>query len=207
MPDENALDELLREARAANRDDREPVAIELLASYLRHRANDAEAWRIFADALYEVGRFRECERALFRATELGPAEERIDVSLRIARLYYAMGRHAEAERYYLDVTSDKRWSDHGWLWIMRGANLARLGDFPLAEKCHRAALQCCYVDIDEAWLNIGLVLRAQAKYADAAQALHKCLEIEPSCANARVALSSMNGIEAAIARVDGIESL
>lgn len=201
MLDENTLATIRQNAKTAYNDDREAVAIELLAPYLHHNPDDSYAWYMYGDALRVVGRRIESEQALLRALELVPESKRAYVLCRLARLYDDMGRHTEAERYFLEVTSDPEWKDLGWLWIMRGTNLACLGEFRLAEKCHRKATELKEVDVDEAWLNIGLVLRAQAKYADAANALRKCLELDPSCAIAEKSLKSMSGIETAIADV------
>jgi hypothetical protein len=74
-----------------------------------------------------------------------------------------------------------------------------------SHRCHRTALTLSDVDVDEAWLNVGLVLRAQGRYAEATEALHKCIGLDSKCADAHESLDSMEGIEAAIADANTLE--
>jgi tetratricopeptide (TPR) repeat protein len=194
------------DAKDADRDGREPVVVELLTPYLRHNPDDAYAWHMFGDALRVVGRFRESESALLRAFELAPDSKRVAVSSRLAVLYNDMGRYADAERHYSDVAAHPEWKGLGWLWILRGANLARLGNYELAEECHCKATTLEDVHGDEAWLNLGLVLRAQGKYEDASSALRKSLELDSTCSAAEEALNSMEGIETAVSVANSIDS-
>jgi tetratricopeptide (TPR) repeat protein len=190
-------------AVVAYREEREAVVIELLAPYLQSNPHDAYAWFMYGDALRVVGRSSESEKALLQALEL-ETSKRTYICSRIASLYSEMGRHADAERYYAEVTSDPAWQSHGWAWILRGGNLAALGNFTLAEECHRKAIEVGDCDVDEAWLNVGLVLRAQRRYAEAIDAIRRSIEIDPSSDMARKALRSMEGIDAATADASNI---
>lgn len=205
MSNDEVLSEMRQSAKDAYRDDREPVVIELLTPYLIHKPADAYAWHMLGDALRVVGRFLESERALLRALELAPDSKRCAVCSRLAQLYNDMGRYADAEHYYSDLTADSEWTGLGWLWVMRGANLAILGNYELAEKCHRKATTLGDVDLDEAWLNLGLVLRAQGRYEDAISALRKCLQLDSTCTGAEEAVKSMQGVETAVVAANSIE--
>lgn len=204
MSNDELLTELRQRAKEAYRDDREAVVIELLTPYVQHRPNDAYAWHMLGDALRIVGRFQESEPTLLRALELAPDSKRVAVRSRLAQLYNDMGRYADAERNYADLTADDEWGSQGWVWVLRGANLAVLGDHTLAEKCHRKATTLDEVDLDEAWLNLGLVLRAQGRHSEAIDALKKSVELDPTCERAKKSLSSLEGIESAVELAKGI---
>jgi tetratricopeptide (TPR) repeat protein len=199
------LKSIREKAKAAYKDGFEPAVIELLAPYLCRVTDDAYGWYMYGDALRIVGRSQEAEVALLHAAELD-LSKRVHVCVRLAHLYKECHRCADAERYYSEAISDPEWKDVGWLWILRGCNLAAWGRYAEAETCHRKAMEmeCGDCDNDEAWLNIGLVLRAQGRYAEAIDALKKSLVINSDCKTAQEALRSMEGIDAAVAEASTI---
>jgi tetratricopeptide (TPR) repeat protein len=69
-----------------------------------------------------------------------------------------------------------------------GAVLARSGRLRDAEGVHRRATGCRAGCIDEAFLNLGLVLRAQERFEEAAGCLREALRRGPQYRAAREAL-------------------
>ncbi len=203
MPNrEELLDEIRNVAIAAADDDRDPVAIELLHAYLQHRPGDAFMWYRFGDALRVIGLNHEAEHALNTALELEP-KRRPFVLTRLGRIYADAGRRAEAEAAFAEACEFPENSGLGWLWIFRGANLAAATQLVAAEKCHRHALTFDdkNVDRDEAFLNLGYVLRAQGRYTEAAEAFKSALHITPDYKEATEALHSLEGLSEALAKV------
>lgn len=64
-------------------------------------------------------------------------------------------------------------------YIFLGSVLARDGKLLEAEAAHRSATQCDDGCIDEAYLNLGLILRARGRYAEARQFFERALELDP----------------------------
>ena len=52
-------------------------------------------------------------------------------------------------------------------------------DVQEAEACHRQALSCAHGAKDEAFLNLGLILRASRRYREALEAANAALAIDP----------------------------
>jgi tetratricopeptide (TPR) repeat protein len=204
---EEILDEIRKLAKKADKEDRQASVIELLHGYLKLRPSDGYMWYIFGDALRIIGLNDEAERALNTALELCP-EKRGWILTRLARLQNSAGRYAEAENSYAQACTDPKFADVGWLWIMRGANLASATQLRAAEHCHRRALTFHdeHVDRDEAYLNLGYVLRAQGRYAEAADAFQNALEITPDDSEALEARASLVGIDEALAKGKQLES-
>ena len=203
MPNrEDLLDEIRNLALGASDDDRDPVAIELLHAYLQHRPGDAVMWFRLGDALRVIGLNHEAEHALNTALELEP-KKRPFILTRLGRLFAHAGRMAEAEAAYAEACEDPENAGFGWLWILRGCNLAAATQLVAAEKCHRHALTLDEenVDRDEAFLNLGYVLRAQGRYADATEAFKSTLQITPDDKDAAKALHSLEGLAEALAKV------
>jgi tetratricopeptide (TPR) repeat protein len=202
------LDEIRELALHAVGEDRDVAAIELLNAYLKHRTTDGFIWFRFGDLLRTIGLKDEAERALYLALETAPSERHGQICLSIARLHDGAGRHAQAEEFYRQTCEDPIYAQRGFAWILRGANLAIENELKKAEECHRHALTFFdeHVDRDEAYLNLGYVLRAQGRYAEAAKAFRNALEIAPHDKEALEAMQTLCGIDIAIAKVNELKN-
>lgn len=76
-------------------------------------------------------------------------------------------------------------------YVFAGALLAVHGRLAEAEAMHRAGTGCLTGAPDESWYNLGLVLRAQERYAEAAAAFVRAIEIDPAYEVARAALADV----------------
>jgi len=110
-----------------------------------------------------------------------------------------LGHRESAELDYAAVAGHADVARAGWYWVVRGTNLAALGQFERAEECHRTALACNDVDEAEARLNLGYVLRAQGRYDEAAEAFRQCMRTSPANAEAAEAIGTLKGVGEAIA--------
>jgi tetratricopeptide (TPR) repeat protein len=72
--------------------------------------------------------------------------------------------------------------------IFLGAMLARQGRLHDAAEAHRTATTCDEGCIDEAYLNLGLVLRALGRFTEAADCFREALRLDPEYREARRAL-------------------
>jgi tetratricopeptide (TPR) repeat protein len=174
------------------------VTAELLSVYLRHRPRHSFAWYLFGDSQRILGLNEEAERALNRAMELAPEKRAWKVHANFARLYESLGRRSDAESHFAIAAADAEGGQIGWVWILRGSNLALQGMLREAEACHRTAILSADVDLDEAHFNLGLVLRAQGRYTEARKAFESALGITPDYIEAHDALCSVDGIENAM---------
>jgi tetratricopeptide (TPR) repeat protein len=73
---------------------------------------------------------------------------------------------------------DAAWNDH----------------FDEAAEFHQRGTRCTKGCIDEAHLNLGLIRRAQERFAEAAQCFEKALELDPDYAPAKVALEDVRSV-------------
>jgi tetratricopeptide (TPR) repeat protein len=126
----------------------------------------------------------------------------------MASLGRLKGEHGcldEAEEWFEQATADEFGCSEGWLWVMRGGYLAVAGRFEEAIFCHRQAAELPG-NAEEAYLNIGYVLRAQGKYAEAIKAFQKALELTPDYPEAVRALGGLTDIFNAIDFASSVES-
>jgi tetratricopeptide (TPR) repeat protein len=105
-------------------------------------------------------------------------------------MYQYWGRPAEAEPWFrkaIEINPEEVSS-----YIFLGACQARQGKLKDAEDTHRAATQ--WKDsflLDEAYHNLGLVLRGQDRWVEAAECFRKAIEITPTYADALAALEDV----------------
>ncbi len=200
------LDKLFAHAKQeADQEGRESHVVELLTRYLEHRPSHQYAWLLYGDALRVLGRFGEALPALQKALQLAPEDKKDIVCARIGMLYENHRSRAEAEQWY-KVALQNAEKQLGWLWILRGANLAVMEQYEEALACHRRAILAEDVDEDEAYLNLGLVLRAMGRYEEATEAFRRALEINPAYADAKTAFEGLQNIRATMnmaTRVNG----
>lgn len=198
---DDQLDEAQRLAWEAFHTGWHPAVIELMGAYLEHRPGNGLAWYLLGDALLGIGLIAESERALLRAVELHPTQWSFHT--RLGALYKQSGDFAEAERWFAKACDNPEAAKKGWIWICRGAALVQHNQLREAEACHRRAMQLDEVDLDEAQLNLGFVLRAQGRYAEATEAFREAVRLDPSETN-KTALDSMAGLDAAMRLANSI---
>ncbi len=200
------LDEIFRLVAEYNQDDEGEVhMIELLGPYLQKRPNHVYAWYLYGDALRVVGRFEEAIKALKKALPKTPILFRSYVCARIGMAYEGSYSPGLAEKW-LKRATEKEICDQGWAWVFRGCLLASAGKFPEALFAHREALKQINVDKEEAHLNIGYVLRAMGRYAEACKHFKKALVIDPEYSEALSALEGLKSIQKSIKMAREIES-
>ncbi len=182
----------LRELQRCDARDLVSSAVELARRYLAVRPTHWFVWLYYADSLCAMARYAEALSALRRALRLCPANKRHLVYYRFGHLHKQRGAFRLAERWYrraVDIsTMDATYH------IFLGALLARMGRLPEAEAVHRGAIRCKRGSIEEAFLNLGFVLRACQRYAEARTSFERALAIDPKYKEARKALSDVENV-------------
>lgn len=154
--------------------------------YLRDYPEDGPAWLIVGISLVEIARYDEAEQAIAHALELCPARKRHHPLSHLGHLHREAGDYAQAAEWYRRAIAEEPDVPH--LHVFLGAVLAKQGRLLDAEKAHRAAIKCSQGHVDEAYLNLGFVLRAQERFAEAADCFNEALLIDPGYRLARRAL-------------------
>jgi tetratricopeptide (TPR) repeat protein len=155
---------------------------------------------MYGDALRILGRTSEGIIALKNSLKNAPKKNLPDLYTRLGLAYRDCGKFLEAEEWFAAAAESDLDEERGWLWIFRGANFARQEKFDEAIECHLYALNLdC--DRDEAYLNLGYVLRAQGKYEEAVDAFHKALSLTPDYPEAKEGLHSLEGISEILEKI------
>ena len=197
--DELSLDGIYNRAEEAwNKKEHEAHVVELLRHYLFFCPGTAKIWFMYGDSLGVLGNINEALSALNQALERCHEREwKGQIAMKIAMLTEKHISPFEAKEWYEmanhelgSVTS----SDISFLWGLRGANLAVLGEFDQAIECYQTVAEMHDDLEDEALLNLGLVYRAMAKYDEAIDCFRQALVINPTYKEAQDVLHGLEGI-------------
>lgn len=107
----------------------------------------------------------------------------------IGHLYRYRGDLDQAASWYERAIEDD--DDEASSYIFLGAVRARQGKLDQAEAIHRKATTCTNGLIEEAFHNLGLVLRGQLRLSEAAECFRHAIEIDPGYTDAIEALSDV----------------
>jgi tetratricopeptide (TPR) repeat protein len=190
----NDLDNLFKVAmEEADKDQREIHVIELLGYYLTHRPDNGRAWICYADCLRLVGRYDDAMNAFFKCLEIAPEEKKPGIYGRIGFLCSFYRSPLEAEGWYRLGAINEDCTE-GWIWLLRGINLGKLGKYEEALDCIETASRFEDVDQSEISLNRGLIMRAIGKYEDAKNAFQEAILKSTEYEEAKRCLRGLEGI-------------
>ena len=155
-------------------------------AFLRRDADCWPVWITLGSALLRMGRNDDAEEAFTRAMTICPDENIHLPTAQMGHLFEQRGNFPQAEAWYrktIDAAPDRA-SGHVFL----GAILGRQGRLDEAEMSHRNATRCTEGCIDEAYLNLGFVLRARERLVESAECFARSLELDPENRRAKRAL-------------------
>ncbi len=104
-------------------------------------------------------------------------------------LFKNRGDYDEAAEWFREMVNAKPDDSGGYIYL--GGLLARKGELTEAERVYRTATICEEGCIDEAYHNLGLVLRAQGKLKEASRCFEKAIAIDPDYKEAKHALADV----------------
>jgi tetratricopeptide (TPR) repeat protein len=191
MPRDEAKTQF-REIKRFDARDMVCCTVELARRYLADHPKHGVVWLYYADSLYAMARYAESLAALRRAVRLCPPKKLHLVYSRFGHLHRQRGAFRLAERWYRRAV-DASPSDATYR-IFLGAVLASAGRLQEAEAVHRRATRCKQGCIEEAFLNLGLVLRALERYSDARKCFQRALDIDSKYKHARKELSDVEHV-------------
>ena len=163
------------------------ATVELARAHLEIYPDDAATWFFFGRALGRLSRFAESEAALEKAIVESEGRMRSSVYTERGHINQRRGDYLEAENWFFQaiVLEPELSYNH----VFRAVSSRRRGDLKLAEQRYREALVVCRAEeLDEIYANLGGVLVAQERYAEAVEYFERALEIEPDYEFAQIRL-------------------
>jgi len=148
--------------------------------------NFGQVWKILGSALIDLARYEEAEEALLRAIAVCPPNRIWIPRSEMGRLRAVRGDHEGAEFWYRQAVEAA--PERAEPRVDLGGLLARSGRLTEAEAVLHAAVWCREGCLDEAWLNLGLVLRALDRFDESAECFEAALKLSPHHRGAKRAL-------------------
>lgn len=186
------LEEREKQWRAIKRFDQQDLVCStqtLAKRYLAEFPDHGAAWCRYGISLYAVARYSEALAALRRAARLCPPTKVHLVQNHFGHLYQQKGSFRRAEAWFRKAISSCPSDSTSYIYL--GSLLALEGRLSEAEVVHRQATLCNEGCLDEAFFNLGLVLRALEQYPDARECFQRALALDPKYKEARKELSDI----------------
>ncbi len=185
-------DKTLGMIRMAFRNDQAATTILLASRWLKAHPDDICVIFNYAEILYKMTRYEEAIRVYLDAIERF-GDHRWGLFNQMGHLYRYRGDYAAAELWYQKAVDED--PDEAGSYIFLGAVQSRQGKLTHAEASHRRATQCPGSLAYEAYHNLGLVLRGQGRFAEAADCFRKAIELCPKYPHA---IEALQDVEAAL---------
>ena len=182
----------LEQLIAANQAGRPALVVELGRLVLAEQPDLVPALMIYGVALSSLARHAEASVVFEHALRIAPPEEYRRIYQELGHLHCACGELREAEDAYRRAIATAPQDASPYIYL--GAMFARMGRLEEAEALHRDATQCIDGCRDEAWLNLGFVLRAQGRYLEALECFRQVLSLDPDDANAAAAVADLEQV-------------
>jgi len=177
--------------REAYNNNQAATCVLLCEHWLRDHPDDLAVIHEYATMLYEMTRFDEAIAVYNDALERFP-EDRWGIYNQLGHLHQYRGAMIDAECAYQEAINDN--PEEATSYIFLGAVQARQGKLVEAENTHRLATQCPEGFIDEAYHNLGLVLRGQGRFAEAKFFFEKAIELDAGYEYAIEALKDVTAV-------------
>jgi len=173
-------------------DDKPAHNVLLARAYLAEFPDNYAVWTQLGGQLSDLSRYDEAREALQTSIrlreELGESPFRYSF-IKLGELCRRAGDYASA-RMWLAKAVEVAPEDAG-VHIFLGALLAKWGRFEEAKASHRRGTTCEEGLPDEAWHNMGLILRAQERLAESAECFERALSIDCDYTAAQDALADV----------------
>ncbi len=176
----------------AFRNDQAATTVLLAPRWLKAHPDDIWVTFKYAELLYQMTHYDEAIRVYLDAIDRFE-DHRWGLYNQMGHLHRYRGDYAAAELWYQKAI-DENLDDAG-SYIFLGAVQSRQGKLTHAEASHRRATQCQYGLVNEAYHNLGLVLRGQGRLAEAADCFRKAIELCPKYPDA---IEALQDVEAAL---------
>ncbi len=144
------------------------------------------AWYRLGQALTELDCHEDAEQALRQAIRFCPSTCLHLPYTALGKAVHKSGDASEAESWFRKAIETAPDDCQGYIYL--GGLLASLGRLAEAEEVHRRGIRCSEGCLDEAFLNLGLVLRAQQRFAEAVECFEEAIRRDPDYKAAKAAL-------------------
>ena len=151
-------------------------------------------------ALSALANYEEAEMTLRNLLDCCGDARRNAVYCKLGHLFNLRGDYVTAAEWFRKSCEINPDDATGFIFL--GGSLARQGKLIDAEKAHLAATKCADGCIDEAYHNLGLVLRGQGRLEESRECFAKALALDPEYVEAQQALDDVNAAISYGARPD-----
>ena len=168
------------------------LTIEIGRLYLAEFPDEPIALTMIGQAYCSVARFEEATSAYERALTTCAPERRARLLSLLGDVHQAKSDTSAAELFYRRASLES--PDDASALIYWGGMLAKNGRLEEGEAILRRAIACTDGCLDEAYLNLGFVLRARGEYLQALDAFREAFRIDSTDQDSLDAILDMESV-------------
>ena len=168
------LSEIPKPIAYASQNSQAATLVYLAEHWLRDYPDDLWVTHEYAEMLYKLTRYDEAISVYTAAIDRFE-DHRWGIYNQLGDLHKYRGSFPESENWYRKATEED--PDEAAGFVLLGSVQAQRGHLKQAEESYRRATGCTEGQFwcDEAFHNLGLVLRGQGRFAEAAECFRKAL--------------------------------
>ncbi len=182
------METLRKQIKDAYRNDHAATCVALAQQWLETHPDDLPVIHDYAEMLYKMTRYEAAIQIYHDAIDRFPSD-RYHLFLQLGELYRYQGNFVESEVWYQKAIDEDVEEATGYIFL--GAVQARQGKLEQAEQNHRRATECLKGCTDEAYHNLGLVLRGQGRLLEAQACFQQAIAIDDNYEAATEALADI----------------
>lgn len=174
------------------------TTVELAGKLVKDDPDNIRALIELGHAFSQLARYSEAEEAFHKAINLCEPAKRDVIFGELGNLDRARGQFAAAAQWYQKQIETDSSDATGYLFL--GALMLRRGDLSEAKRILLEGLNCTVGCLEEVHYTVGLVLRSQNEFDQAACHFQKAVEIDAGYAAAKSALKDLKTARSAAVR-------
>lgn len=165
--------------------------LELVRDFLRDYPDHPTAELELGCCLVTMARYDEAREVFMKFIRTAPKDKLQWAYAEMGHLYDAKGDYSRAANWYRKAIQQR--PGYASFHVYLGGVLAQSGKLDEALDAHRRAIRCRTGCRDEAYLNLGYILRSKEQYTEARRCFKKALDIDPEYREAHDALADVEG--------------
>ena len=179
--------------QSAYHSDHVATVVRLAEPWLMNHPDDLPVTCWYAESLFRMADYGKASSVLESALEsFDKLGAKHFLYLTFGALERYRGCYSESEEWYREAIKTR--PSYADPYIFLASALAKQGKLADAEHILRKAINCKNGAVDEAYYNLGLVLRGQGRFTESSDCLRSALGLDPDYEAANNALADLENV-------------
>ena len=166
------------------------TTLKLIQKFIDKYPRKPQAWLILGDCYLNFALFNNARNAFEKSMKLCPTSKKDLPYHYMGLLYREKGNYRTAEKWHKKALGIN--PKESIYFVFLGSSLVRQEKYYEAKMLYQKAIRYNISPLDEIYLNLGYIYRAEGKYKQAKECLENALNVDLKYEEARIALRDCN---------------